>query len=442
MKVRSGIRTRTPWFVVLATCLLVTSCAESPTQPRSTQSDRLGTSGAELFIAARKQAVEIDVDVRADVKGADGRLHTLGSHATYRSKVAVGARLVTLPAFAPNSEIAEGFKGVAAAVPELASLIASRKLDQQIEISQPARSATVLCVDNRAWRRSAETHARSVVVTEGTGDSPALRTSIIRDGRVVMIQERKWTRLTSAWVLTELTTRRPDDSYVQRTTVRVGAAADSTASFPEASAEVVRVKCKPEQLSARSEMSVRSAPSVPTAPSSFGTDTAAPVAYDCGDSPGCVVEQQTWSDAVADVVDAHITSTAVCFAVMFTPPPFTPAVIAACVAALYHESLMVYRAERARNAYWGCMARQNLQPQRVLAPQVSKTSAVGNGSLFAVALSAVQESVAADCGDPGSGGGSGGGGGPVFSCRTEMWEISYDGGDTWSPIQVTVCEML
>jgi hypothetical protein len=40
----------------------------------------------------------------------------------------------------------------------------------------------------------------------------------------------------------------------------------------------------------------------------------------------------------------------------------------------------------------------------------------------------------------GSGGGSGGvsdGGGLV--CHPEMWEISYDGGNTWSPIQVSVC---
>lgn len=37
-------------------------------------------------------------------------------------------------------------------------------------------------------------------------------------------------------------------------------------------------------------------------------------------------------------------------------------------------------------------------------------------------------------------GGGGGGGGLTLECHNEGWEISYDGGRTWHPIEVSVCQ--
>lgn len=40
----------------------------------------------------------------------------------------------------------------------------------------------------------------------------------------------------------------------------------------------------------------------------------------------------------------------------------------------------------------------------------------------------------------GGGSGQSGGGGLQWECHSETWEISYDGGATWEPIQVDVCQ--
>jgi hypothetical protein len=165
----------------------------------------------------------------------------------------------------------------------------------------------------------------------------------------------------------------------------------------------------------------------------------------CEFSSDCQAEHTLWEDAAVDALDAHITSGATCLAIILAPPPVDAAAALACGPVLLHEAVMVYRANRARNVYWACMRKNGLNQTRTgfttelesLMGASRRSTDTETGLLPGGILRACEEFD--DQG--GGGGGFSPDGGPGLSCRAETWEISYDGGDTWSPITVTVCEM-
>jgi hypothetical protein len=419
----------------VAALVVVSGCVEAPSEPVNNS----GTGSSRAVASPQRSAAPVAlISVALEVAATDGtgRSTTLTSNALYRSRIAPGVRFVSIPAFAEKSSVARAFDKIARTSSELAGLIAKRNIETSIEVVEPAAFATTLCSDKRAWSRRSQSRPNSVVIEEGIGDSPATRTSVLRDGREVIVQERKWRRTANAWVLTAVTTRGPGNAYVQHTSVNF--VTDSGSASVLLSVEVPRVKCASSETSARTDALDRSAPSVPTTTFTKSQQSTSGYAFDCEDPMLCEKEKGDWNKAVHDVIDAHVMSTAACLAIWLPPPVGTGAILA-CAAALYHEALMVARAEKARNDYWTCMNKpvSPLPDERVMSSEVSSTNS--DAWLTSPRRGPVNTfNALATCG---GGGGGGGGGGPIFTCHFETWEISYDGGETWQPIQVSVCEM-
>ncbi len=387
------------------------------------------------------QTVEIDVNVEYLRMETNSSQSKLRSNATYRRIVAGSARFATVPRIAKTSEVQARFDELAASSPEIASALAARSLDMTIDLGQPASFATTLCEDTRSWQRVSHPDVSTTLVTEGIGDSPAQRATVVRGGKTVLIQDRAWRRTSRAWQLTTVRSRTPDNAYVENVAIRRPQSAGADIASETVSADVKRVKCAPAELSVRRSPSQRSSASVPRSLSAFESAASVSMSVVCADGPTCDELMTQWQDALVDVVDAHAATGAVCLAILL-PPPWNAVAAAACAAAILHESVMIFRANRARDRYWACMRARNQLQTRFMQPE--RPVAV---SLSAVTVSAMNAGVSAsvECWDEvlrdeGSSPGYGGTDYGRFGCSSETWEISYDGGETWSPIQVMVCE--
>jgi hypothetical protein len=389
-------------------------------------------------------SIEIQVASRWSPPEAQKRgAKPMQSAFTLRAQVPKTQRALTLPLLAPNSDIVKALKDAAKSDPRLSEL-ADYVPKTMIELSQPARYASVLCNDTRKWTRRVALQDGMSVLMEGAGDSPALRNVVYKNGKVAMIREMKWVRTRSAWKIASISQSTPDGAVVQEISLREsGIARFDGNGIDESSQVATRVQCSPEELGARVSLTGRATPSVPRAMSQAKSEEVFLSASACSWSANCEDEYEDWTDALEDLGAAHTAVGLACGALAwsmyggglgFAVPPVGFFLSAGCLAAIGIEVLLFRRAERERNQYWACMRDKNINQSRV----VNTPSSQAGGISLSV------NDACDDWFDSGSGNGGATGGASdfvVFNCHGETWEISFDGGASWSPIDVTVCDM-
>jgi hypothetical protein len=428
--------------------MIVTGCSENPTQP--TQLEKLSPT-------AENSLQQVEVSVTTHWGSADmvaRGIRPLRSSLTIRAPISATGRVITVPTVGPQSEIADRMKQAALAYPEFAEQLRSYRGEIQLEISEPARFATVLCTDSRAWSERAVGADRSTIITEGIGDSPALRTTVIRDGKKVMTRELEWARTKGSWRLAKATISTQDGSYRQELSVRNVTPVEKYLSTGSASSDTVtRVRCAQEELSARVSFSGRSRPSVPKAYAAVpNLGVSLIVGDDCGFTADCNDEYQDWLFAQQALAITHLATGGACGALAWSVyagglgiivPPVGLGLASACALAITAEYVAFRYAEWQRGKWYECQRKNRVNQTRVASANID-TSLFSNLSVSsAVRTPGVSLSVNNSCDWTAGGGGGGyfgpGGGPPGGGCHAETWEISYDGGSTWSPIEVTVC---
>jgi hypothetical protein len=198
-------------------------------------------------------------------------------------------------------------------------------------------------------------------------------------------------------------------------------------------AEVVRVGCGASTEGGAAVGARRYRAQTPTGPDSSAP--GAEVSFDCSDPSGRCDEKKIAKDLAYNKLQVY---GVIVFVACLIPEPAEPAACAAAWAALAIAQLE-YNA--AKKLYDECMAAPT--PPGGVDPILSiattrNISLSAVGSTFALGT-AKTSGVQLSCGDSG-GGGYGGGGSGQTSCHIENWEISYDDGATWEPIQIEVCE--
>jgi hypothetical protein len=286
---------------------------------------------------------------------------------------------------------------------------------------------------------------------EGAGDAPASKASVYRNGKLLTVNELRWKRTRRAWQLESRTTRSADGLTSEEISVRSNdESVPDGSGATEAALEVKRVACASSELGKATAFAGRYVPSTPKnlGPASEGTVSL--TSSSCNFSADCVKEYGEWESALQDLGMAHIATGTICGALAwlayagplgFVVAPIPIGLASACAAAITTETILFSRAEKKHKDYWDCMRKNNLKQTHISKDWMLPTLTVKSSGDRRQALSDVKPTLTVDCHDPYGGGGSGGSGTePVVTCRKETWEISYDGGASWEPIVVTVCE--
>lgn len=381
-------------------------------------------------------------------------------------------RTITVPMRSPAEQYSDVLAGMEELRPDLMAQIKAAKFTRTIEVLEPAVSALALCRDTRAWSQRSRTNSASgYVVSEGQGDSPTLRETVIRDGKVVLLTEMKWRRTRTSWRLTSLLSRAPDNSFSEEVVLRN---ADDQSAAAARDYEPERVDCANDELSQRKTMSSRLAASLPRASisvpratlgSALFEDIEVASAENCYGT-ACEGLYTTWKQQAALLAVLHTVSYGTCETarnlastpgVMNTPHGRAAVQLARilCAGALAAEAVQLWIAESARTDWWNCIRDSGANQQRApflevplkhesgLFQVVQGRSGHGSASA-AIAPSFLVSALTCDDGGDETGGGGGvyfgGDGNPFGGCRTEVWEISYDSGVSWSPINVRVCD--
>jgi hypothetical protein len=152
------------------------------------------------------------------------------------------------------------------------------------------------------------------------------------------------------------------------------------------------------------------------------------VNYSCGSADDCFYYQNAVYAADAALVSTAGAAAIACIWMAIVVPP-------ACAAALlaYGASVTaLYLAQRALNHCLG-QAEELRMPEGIAVAGIAGSSSSAAGSSRMLGTS---PKLVADCS-----GGGGSGGVSQTRCHNEIWEISYDGGVTWSHFVTTVvCE--
>jgi hypothetical protein len=139
------------------------------------------------------------------------------------------------------------------------------------------------------------------------------------------------------------------------------------------------------------------------------------------DEARCDIERQIGIAAERAVANARLLMIYACF----VPSSWEPV---ACYAAWVNYDEKSRALDIAWSIYQRClMAPSPPKPEDRRAPALPPSRSL-EGNVTVGRL----------CG--GGGGGGWFGGDPFAGCHSEMWEISYDGGISWQPIEVTVCD--
>ncbi len=407
-------------------------CAESPLQPRSATSPSVPNAADVFAQAAGRRALEIDVQTSMRMPNRRSQQpEMVGSRATLRSTISATTRFVRIPLVAKASALAQRFAEIAAAYPELAPALAARQADYVLDVAQPARYATTLCTDRRRWVRRVAGAGADEMLAEGEGDSPALRTTLLRDGKEILSTTMRWRRTPSAWQLADVETHASDGSYVEKIGVRsIGASQQPLASAaPPATDTVARVACSSEELSTLPSFGARAQPSVPKALKTAAAPFGSAVAFDCSDSGDCSAEFYDYQKSQTDLAQAHAAVGLAC-GWLLVPTPAHPLVVGACALALVVEGIALNRAEVQRQRWWDCVHKGTLIRGVTAGGLVNAT-----GASLRVSTGGSSTTPATMCGD-----GTGTDGGfPFYACHYENWQISFDGGVSWQPYTVSVC---
>jgi hypothetical protein len=408
---------------------LLGGCSDTPLEPvvKSTSlvAPAIGNDGQSLTISVRTK-------LRSTQRRAGGRqsVTTVDSTSTtIRARTFAGGQFAQLPvvglrAAFSKSQASQALTGTGSQ---------AIRAPQRLQVAERAFEANVLCKDERKWTQRFASADGTTLIMEGIGDAPVHRTQLVRDGKLLMTEEFRWVRRRSEWQMVRHTTSDPTNSIVEEVSV-IHPRSENWSGFASSSlnAEVVRVGCGASNASAAPVSTRRYRAQIPNGIGSGAL--GAEVSLDCADPTGrCETQNSAMKSAARKVNILVLVTILVCL----IPEPAEPA---ACVAAGGALAIAQVDYNDAKAAYDTCIA-SGTPPggaTPILSVATAQTLSLSIAGSWPNSAKADVSSVQLTCGDSG-GGGYGGGSGQV-SCHIENWEISYDSGATWEPIQIEVCE--
>lgn len=403
---------RLPSAIALAALVSCSDSATAPPTPRPSPQPPVFTNATEPHVVTMIRTL--------DVEARDG---SPAIHETLRRPLRSTTRLAREQTYArPASQSNFEFDIAKLPIPP---------------VSLPARYERALCNNQRDWTRTTPSGGRSAneIEMSGRGDGPATRIRILNQGRVVATVERDWRRTPIAWQLIRQVTSGSDGYRDVITFERAAASSDANRPLPHVACSPV-----PPGSSGTDRPRGNYAPrrNGEPMPLSLSQETLSYLGDDCGGDVGgadrCFDKQQAVYDADAVLIAAATTMTWLC-----KPPAVLTG--APCVGAFAAYMVAVWKLYSAQEALNHCRA----QPAATCACTPRLSEAAGSNSDMFPELTyestrganipgvALSSSCSGD-GSPGgsSGSGSGGSSGGYSVCRWEDWEISYDGGATWS----------
>lgn len=298
-------------------------------------------------------------------------------------------------------------------------------------VSLPARAETGMCAGLPAWSRAENAPDGRKMRVSGTGDAPASVVKITTDDGTLLTIERTWVRTSRTWQLARQVTTTSDKRYRDEVVYE-----HQSASGERIDRAIPIVACAedrgPRLLSATAHQGFY-LPHTNSVASRLFPLSGGLADYSCGASPtDCFSEQNAVYTADVALVAAATIAAYACTGVAIVVP-------AACVAAGVAWSVSVANLALAQRALNHCLYMLahpgGVELQSAGMVESSRLLASGRVTGSALRILDTPPAVSADCG---SGGLTEGG---VLICHSEPWEISYDGGATWSYLMtVQVCE--
>ncbi|MEO8619586.1 MAG: hypothetical protein ABI625_00895 [bacterium] len=293
-------------------------------------------------------------------------------------------------------------------------------------IALPARAEAAMCSSLPAWSHGEQATAGGRMKSSGVGDGPASILNIVTADGTVLTVERTWVRTANTWELSRQVTTTADNRFRDEVT------------YEHQSAEGTRLNRAIPLVACANTFSFALSPQ--TASHSFyaaHTSTLASrlfplsgetVSSSCGADDCFYYQNAVYAADAALVATAGAAAIACMWTAIVVPP--------VCAAALVTYGASVAALYLAQRALKHCLGQsEELRMPEGIALAGSATSA--GSDTGASRLVGTVPKLVADC----AGAGGAGGGDPLKRCHDERWEISYDGGWTWSYFDtVQVCD--
>lgn len=283
-------------------------------------------------------------------------------------------------------------------------------------IALPARPEAAICADLPMWTESIKAAGGRDVESTGYGDAPASSVTLPQaDGSTWHVQ-RTWTRTANTWQLDRQVTTGANgykDVVTYRHQTAAGKIANNAIATTTCSAHV-RLTGLPSSDVSKSLYAPHAG-----ALNAILFPNSGVLGEFCGVSDDCYYKQMSvYKDDIAIVVAATAVAIACSPPAIILAGPCIAATTAylAAVAALYVDQRAVQH----------CIEEAAKTPVALVSPGApfSKTADGPGGYARASVTVAGAGHALGDCG-----GGSGAGQG--LTCRWDVWQISYDGGETW-----------
>lgn len=287
-------------------------------------------------------------------------------------------------------------------------------------VSLPARYELGICSALPTWSRAEKTAAGGTAMLSGTGDGPASVVKIKAEDGTLLTVERTWVRTSRTWQLDRQVTTTADKRY--RDEVVYEHQSESGERIDRALPVVACAGARGPGISpAVASHSFYVPHTTSLTARLFPLNEGVTADYSCGSSD-CFAEQNSVYSADAALVGAAAIAAYTCAYVAVIIP-------AACLAAGVAWSIAVANLAFAQRALNHCLYLLNhLVVQPFQSPgtiAIAGSPAFGDVAGRASRFRDTPPAITADC----TGGGSSGAG---VTCHYENWEISYDGGLTWS----------
>lgn len=279
----------------------------------------------------------------------------------------------------------------------------------------PARRESAMCTDLPRWAETRSGDSKSErLELAGVGDAPASSIRVLRDGKLISTVERTWVRTAISWQLQRQVTKSADGRFSDVVTYEHHPAGGQLASNA-----IPLKQCPPSQRSMLASPAEESGRYY--AQSSTSLFQGGFADYCGGRADPCYDKELAVYRADIALVVAATGLTVGCLppAAVFAGP--CAVAVTAYAAAVANLRLAVLDLERCRAN--PPPLNQPDEPAWFVAPE-ARDSTSGNP-----VATGVPETSPMSCDSRGWGGE--GGGSPQPNCSWEIWEISYDNGETW-----------
>lgn len=398
--------------VYLALAAIVVACGDNVTAPSVTRTPTISEAPPDVIVMQRT----------IDIAAHDG-IAAVHRTSTQTLTAQVRIRQDQLSPTAANKN-----QGFDAAHPPLPTM------------SLPARYESAICGNQPRWTQNmAIAKAGSNVELIGVGDAPASTLRVMQDGKVVSTIERTWVRTSTTWQLERQVTASADGRFRDVVTYQ-----HLTAARGQPVSNALPVAACLTPFSSATITSPVAASRSYYAPSGISKVVTPKVGVGCDDgfssSSGdpCFDKRNAVYKAEAVLV---ILSGAMTYACTVPEPVIVPACVAAGAAYLgavvnlqfAHRELDNCIATQAEKQGCKCPGGAGLliPPGTIVGALLS-----GSPSTTGTIHAPTSPSMIIDCSTDGFGGGGGtapgGTGGGSLHCSYKVWEITRDGGKTWT----------